>query len=45
MWERTDTASVSVEKDYFVADDIEIVRVRVRKLNCTCALEELADSD
>jgi len=44
-WERTDTASVLAEKDYFIADDIDIVRVRTRKLNCTCATEESADSD
>ena len=36
---------VLVEKDYFIADDIDIVRVRSRKLNCTCAPEESADSD
>ena len=45
LWERTDTAPVLVEKDYFIADDIDIVRVRSRKLKCACAPEEPADSD
>ena len=45
LWERSDTAPVLAEKDYFIADDIDIVRVRSRKLNCTCAPEESADSD
>ena len=45
LWERTDIAPVLVEKDYFIADDIDIIRVRSRKLNCTCAPEESADSD
>jgi len=44
-WERTDTAPVFVEKDYYIADDIDIVRVRSRQLKCTCATEESADSD
>ncbi len=44
-WTRTDTVPVQVEKDYFIADDIDIIRVRSRKLNCTCAPEESADSD
>ena len=45
LWERTDTAPVLVEKDYFIADDIDVVRVRSRKLKCTCVPEESADSD
>jgi hypothetical protein len=45
LWERADTDPVFVEKDYFIADDIDIVRVRSRKLNCTCATAESADSD
>jgi len=44
-WERTDTAPVLVEKDYFIADDVDIIRVRSRKLNCTCEVEESADSN
>ena len=44
-WARTDTTPIQVEKDYYVADDIDIIRVRSRKLNCTCAPEETADSD
>jgi hypothetical protein len=45
LWERADTDPVFVEKDYFIADDIDIVRVRSRKLNCTCATAGSADSD
>ncbi len=44
-WARTDTAPVLVEKDYYIADDIDIIRVRSRKLKCNCAPEESADSD
>jgi hypothetical protein len=42
-WERLDSSPVTVEKDYFVADAIDIARVRSRKLNCTCAPDEPAD--
>jgi hypothetical protein len=44
-WERADSNPVVVEKDYFVADDIDILRVRSRKLDCTCAPEESAEGD
>ena len=44
-WERLDSNPVVVEKDYFVADDIDILRVRTRKLNCTCVPDEQADAD
>jgi len=42
-WERLDSSPVVVEKDYFVADDIDILRVRSRKLNCTCVPDESDD--
>lgn len=42
-WERADSNPVVVEKDYFVADDIDILRVRSRKLDCTCVPDELDD--
>ena len=42
-WERADSNPVVVEKDYFVADDIDILRVRSRKLDCTCAPDESDD--
>jgi len=45
LWERSDTAPVLAVKDYFIADDIDIVRVRARKLNCTCAEEATENSD
>ena len=44
-WERLDSSPVVVEKDYFVADDIDILRVRSRKLHCTCAPVEAGDGD
>ncbi len=44
-WERLDSSPVVVEKDYFVADDIDILRVRSRKLNCTCVPDEQVDAD
>jgi len=44
-WERSDAEPVVLAKDYFVADNIDILRVRSRKLNCTCASDEMADGD
>ena len=44
-WERSDAEPIVVEKDYFVAHNIDILRVRSRKLNCTCATDEIAVSD
>ncbi len=44
-WERVDSSPVVFEKDYFVADDIDILRIRSRKLNCTCAPDEAVDGD
>jgi len=44
-WERADSNPVVVEKDYFVADDIDILRVRSRKLDCTCTPEEPVEGD
>ena len=45
LWERADTDPVLVEKDYYIADDVDIIRVRSRKLKCTCVPEESADSN
>jgi hypothetical protein len=44
-WGRLDSNPVVVEKNYFVADDIDILRVRPRKLNCTCVPDEQVDAD
>ena len=44
-WERLSSSPVVVEKDYFVADDVDILRVRSRKLNCTCVPDEQVDAD
>lgn len=35
-WDRDDDADVTSEKDYFVGDDIDIVRVNTRGLSCNC---------
>ena len=42
-WERSDTNPVAISKDYFVGDDVDILRVRSRKLDCTCTSDESAD--
>ena len=44
-WERSDAEVIVADKDYFVAENIDILRVRSRKLNCTCATEEVADGN
>ena len=47
-WNRDDDAMVISEKEYFVGDDIDIVRVNTRRLSCSCkgaeAKEEEPDS-
>ncbi len=37
LWERSDGDPVSLGKDYFVAENIDIMRVRSRRLRCECA--------
>lgn len=44
-WERIDSSPVEQAKDYFVADDIDIIRVRPRKLRCTCATDSTEPDD
>ena len=44
-WVRTDTAPVEIEKDYYIADDVDIIRVRSRKLRCNCATEATKSND
>jgi hypothetical protein len=36
-WKRTDDSPVVAVRDYFVADDVDILRVRSRELRCVCA--------
>lgn len=36
-WERDDDSPVVAARDYFVADDVDILRVRSRELRCVCA--------
>ena len=43
-WERSDANTVVLVKDYFVAENVDIIRVRSRKLRCTCATTA-AESD
>ena len=45
FWERDDAEPIVVTKDYFVGHDIDVLRVRSRKLSCTCATDETAVSD
>ena len=35
-WNRDDDAVVTSEKDYFIGDDIDLVRVNSRGLSCNC---------
>ena len=35
-WNRDDDGMVINEKDYFVGDDVDIVRVNSRRLSCNC---------
>ena len=44
-WTRTDTAPVLDVKDYDIADDVDIIRVRSRKLDCSCAPEATKNND
>ena len=44
-WERSNAEPIAVVKDYFIAENIDILRVRSRKLDCTCASDEKTVSD
>ena len=44
-WRQVDSNPLVIEKDYFIADDIDVQRVRSRKLDCTCTPLETDDSD
>lgn len=44
-WTRTDAAPVLDVKDYYIADDVDIIRVRSRKLDCSCAPEATKNND
>lgn len=44
-WERSDANSIVIKKDYFVADNIDILRVRSRKLDCICTPVETPSGD
>ncbi len=37
LWERSDAEPVKLIKDYFVAENVDIMRVRSRRLRCECA--------
>lgn len=36
-WQRDDAAPVRTEKDYFIADNVDVLRVRPGTLRCECA--------
>jgi len=39
-WERNDDSDVTGEKDYYVGDDVDILRVRSKGLSCSCVVSE-----
>ena len=39
-WQRNNDAPVLIERDYYLAEDIDVLRVRTRKLRCVCATPE-----
>ena len=39
-WARPDDQPIQVEKEYEIAENVDVIRVRVRKLRCQCAVEE-----
>jgi len=36
-WSRTDAAPVRASRRYAIGDDVDLLRVKVRDLSCTCA--------
>ena len=43
-WERTDDAPVESIRRYPIGDDVDLVRVKIRKLSCTCT-DQSAEND
>lgn len=37
VWERSDAAPITQGKDYYVAENVDVMRVRSRRLRCECA--------
>ena len=37
LWERSDAEPITLGKDYYVAENIDVTRVRSRRLRCECA--------
>ena len=37
LWERGDAEPIALSKDYYVAENIDVTRVRSRRLRCECA--------
>ncbi len=37
LWERSDAEPITLGKDYYVAENIDVLRVRSRRLRCECA--------
>jgi hypothetical protein len=35
-WNRDDDVTVTNEQDYFIGDDVDLVRVNTRRLSCSC---------
>lgn len=39
-WQRANDAPILLERDYYLAENIDVLRVRTRKLRCVCAAPE-----
>jgi hypothetical protein len=44
-WNRDDDGMVVNEKEYFVGDDVDIVRVNSRRLSCSCTESHSTDEE
>jgi len=37
IWQREDDRPIAFEREYLIGKNVDLIRVRTRKLNCTCA--------
>lgn len=44
-WNRDDDVTVTNEKDYFVGDDVDLVRVNTRRLSCMCTESQATEEE
>lgn len=45
VWQRSDAAPVESGKDYFIAENVDVIRVRSSKLRCVCAAADATTTD